>query len=79
MKFSKGLKLGGVVATGFGLYGNGEDWFQTCITNNDVMSEARGRSTVKNVSSMALNAGMGIYGGDISNKVGSFAEGLVYD
>ncbi|WP_139016180.1 hypothetical protein [Aliivibrio logei] len=81
--------------------------FQTCITNNDVMSEACGCSTVKNISSMALNVGMGmygiglilspatgglsvllvggagfvwgIYGGDISNKVGSFAEGLIYD
>ncbi|MUK61782.1 hypothetical protein GNP81_14660 [Aliivibrio fischeri] len=62
MKFSKGLKIGGVVATGLGLYGNGKDLFQTCITNNDVMSEACGRSTVKNVSSMALNAGMGMYG-----------------
>ncbi len=61
MSFSKGLKVGGWLVTGLGLYGNGKDIYQTC-NMNDVISEACGRSVTKNVSSATINVlgGLGI-------------------
>lgn len=59
MSFSKGLKTGGWLITGLGLYGNGKDIYQTC-SMNDVISEACGRSVTKNISSGGINVLAGV-------------------
>lgn len=107
MSFSKGLKTGGWLVTGLGLYGNAQSIYQTCDMNG-VISEACGRSSTKNISSGAVNVlggaaigyglalapvtgGLsivltgvgafvwGVYGGDISNSVGDWVEGKIFD
>ncbi|WP_165371151.1 hypothetical protein [Aliivibrio finisterrensis] len=42
--------------------------------NAKALSACCGRSTVKNVSSMALNSGMGMYGGDLLDSAGDWVE-----
>ncbi|AQS39796.1 hypothetical protein Sps_04713 [Shewanella psychrophila] len=60
MSFSKQIKAGGWIMTGLGLYGNAADIYQTCDING-LMSEACGRSTVRNISSGVFNGVIGYY------------------
>lgn len=46
--------------TGLGVYGNATDIYQTCGING-VMSEACGRSSVRNITSGVINVGIGYY------------------
>ena len=109
MSFSKMLRRAGWLAVGIGLYGNAQEVYQNCNMHG-VISEACGRSTTRNISSGALNAGVGVgigyslsyvlapvtggvsivviaagallwgeYGGNLSNKFGSWFEGWVFD
>ena len=60
MSFSKQIKAGGWIMTGLGVYGNATDIYQTCGING-VMSEACGRSSVRNITSGVINVGIGYY------------------
>ncbi|WP_299492124.1 hypothetical protein [uncultured Shewanella sp.] len=59
MSFSKMLGKANWLVIGLGVYGNGQDIYQTCSING-VMTEACARSSVRNVSSTAMNIGGGI-------------------
>ncbi|ASA56953.1 hypothetical protein [Vibrio gazogenes] len=107
MSFSKMLSRTSWIVAGVGTVGNFHDIYKTCEVSGAI-SEACGRSTVRNLTSATVNVGVGygigvgialapmsaglsivivgaatflwgMYGGDISNEMGTFAEGMIFD